>query len=52
MPHTPGYEIYQKHMLKKLHGFPQFNAEPGDNTSLEIVDQVRKIEIGDLGYLQ
>jgi len=53
MPKTH-YEIYQDNMVLKMHGFPQFSADPEGNTSLSLLDDSgnRRIEIGDLGYFQ
>jgi hypothetical protein len=52
MPSRPHYEVYQTQMLKKLHGFPQFNADPEGNQSLRVTGGVGRIEIGDVGYFQ
>jgi hypothetical protein len=52
MPTRPHYEVYQTQMLKKLHGFPQFAADPEGNGTLSVTDGVSRIEIGDLGYFR
>jgi hypothetical protein len=52
MPSRPHYEVYQTQMLKALHGFPQFNADPEGNGSLRVTEGASKIEIGDLGYFR
>jgi hypothetical protein len=52
MPSRPHYEVYQNQMLKKLHGFPQFVADPEGNGTLTVTEGVRKVEIGDLGYFR
>jgi hypothetical protein len=52
MVNRPAHEVYQDNMIRNCHGFPQFSADTYENTSLNSVGGVRKIEIGDLGYFQ
>jgi len=49
----PHHEIYQDNMVLKMHGFPQFSADPEGNGTLGVNEYgKRRIEIGDLGHFQ
>jgi hypothetical protein len=49
---TPYYQIYQDNMALRMHGFPQFSADPEGNSSLVLNGGTGKVQIGHLGYFR
>ena len=52
MPNRFDHEIYQDVMLSCLQGTPQFEADPEENNTILPSYGVKRIEVGDLGYLE